>query len=158
MDVDLQVSKEKPKREEIINFKDKEGLELFRISTSNIKDFENCFNTKFPLLKQVEQWRKVLATHCKKSFKKIRIRKNAKMFVTWSIVKLIDRRNKLLEEGSEKELNDINKAIAELEATEKRNKIMKNFRSYSGNPKNVGLPKIWKLLKKLSPKFLHNYL
>ena len=29
---------------------------------------------------------------------------------------------------------------------------MKNFRSYSENPENVSLPKVWKLLKKLSPK------
>ena len=98
------------------------------------------------------QWRKVLATHCKKSFKNIRIRNKELFSVNRSIVKLIDRRNKLLEEGSEKELNDTKKAIAELEATEKRNKIMKNFRLYSENPENVCLPKVVKLLKKLSPK------
>ena len=69
-----------------------------------------------------------------------------------SIAELIDRRNNLLQGGSEKDLEEIDRKIAELEATEIRSKIMNNFKIYSENPENVSLPKVWKLLKKISPK------
>ena len=152
MDVDLKFSKEKPERREILNFKDVEGQKLFKISSSKTKEFSNCFDTKLPLLEQVENWRKVLKSCCTKSFKKTRIRNKTKIFVDKSIAKLIDRRNNLIQEGSEKDLKEIDKTIAEIEAKEKRNKILKNFQTLSKNPENVSLPKVWKLLKKISPK------
>jgi hypothetical protein len=58
--------------------------------------------------------------HCKKSFKKIRIRRKTRIFVDKSIAQLIDKRNYLLEEGSEKDLKEIDSKIAELEALEIR--------------------------------------
>ena len=152
MDVDLKFSKEKPERREILNFKDVEGQKLFKISSSKTKEFSNCFDTKLPLLEQVENWRKVLKSCCTKSFKKTRIRNKTKIFVDKSIAKLIDRRNNLIQEGSEKDLKEIDKTIAEIEAKEKRNKILKNFQTLSKNPENVSLPNVWKLLKKISPK------
>ena len=152
MDVNLKFSKEKPDRQEMLNFKDKEGQKTFKISTSKTDEFSNCFKTKLPLLKQVENWRNVLSFYCKKSFKKIRIRRKTKIFVNKSIAELIDKRNNLLQEGSEKDLEEIDRKIAELEATEIRSKIMNNFKIYSENPENVSLPKVWKLLKKISPK------
>ena len=136
----------------MLNFKDKEGQQLFKLSTSKTEEFSNCFKTKLPLVKQVENWRNVLRMYCKKSFKKIRIKRKTRISVDKSIAQLIDKRNNLLEEGSEKDLKEIDNKIAELEASEIRSKIMKNFKTFSENPENVSLPKVWKLLKKISPK------
>ena len=93
-----------------------------------------------------------MRTHCKKSFKKIRIRKNKKKPVKKAIAVLIDKRNKILHEDSEENLKEIDEKIAECEALEIRNEIMKNFKSFSENPESISMQKMWKLLKKISPK------
>ena len=115
--------------------------------------FTNCFKTNLPLNKQVESWRHVLKVHCKKSFKKIRIKRKTIKPVNKSLARLIDKRNKLIKEGASLELDEISKAVAVFEADEIRSQIMKNFKFYSENPENISMPKMWKLLKKLSPKF-----
>ena len=68
------------------------------------------------------------------------------------MARLIDKRNKLIKEGNSYELDEISREIAEFEADEIRNQIMKNFKFYSDNPENISLQKMWKLLKKVKPK------
>ena len=75
-DCDLEIINEKPERLEILDFKHKEAQGNFKNLTSDTKDFTNCFSTKnVPLIKQVENWRRILKAYCNKSFKKIRIKK-----------------------------------------------------------------------------------
>ena len=54
MDVNIKFSKLKPDRKEILNFKDKEGQENFKIFTSETNEFTDCFKSKEPLKCQVE--------------------------------------------------------------------------------------------------------
>jgi hypothetical protein len=68
MDLNLEFSKARPERREILNFKNKEGQEKFRVLTSKVDMFTKCFKTNLPLKKQVESWRHVLKQHCKKTF------------------------------------------------------------------------------------------
>ena len=141
MDVDLDLRKTRPERIEIFDFKFKDGHNLFKDSTSQTKEFSECFNGENSLLFQIEKWRKILITHCKKSFKKIRIIKNKKEA---SIAVLIDKRNKILHEDSEENLKEIDYKIAECEALE-------NFKSFSENPESISMQKMWKIIKKISP-------
>ena len=46
----------------------------------------------------------------------------------------------------------ITEAIAEEEAKENHEKILKNFKSLSDNPENINLQQMWKLCKKVWPK------
>ena len=95
MDLNVQIIKEKPVRQEIYNFKNKECQARFQTLTSETQDFTDCFqNNKLSPLEQVEKWRKVLKTYCGKAFRKIRIRKNQKMKpINPELSKLIDERN-----------------------------------------------------------------
>ena len=77
LDIDLNILNEKPVRRELYNFKDKVAQENFKSATSETKDFTSCFLNDLPLINQVEDWRKVLNLHCRKSFKKIRIKKKS---------------------------------------------------------------------------------
>jgi hypothetical protein len=47
MDVNLKFSKEKPERLEVLNFKDKEGKNLFKLPTSKTEEFSNCFKLNY---------------------------------------------------------------------------------------------------------------
>ena len=154
MDVNLKFSKVRPERQEMFNFKDKEGLNKFKILTSETREFSECFNKNAPLTTQVENWRKVLGLKCKKSFKKIRIKSKGKKPVNKTVANLIDKRNKLTQEDQNNQLDELDKAIANLEAEEIRDEIMKKFKYYSDNPENIDMNKMWKLLKKVSPKMI----
>ena len=70
IDFDLKVSSEKPVRKEIWNFKDKESQNVFKIQTSETKEFSKCFENNLFLFEQFENWRKVLKIHCNQAFKK----------------------------------------------------------------------------------------
>ena len=75
MDLNLEFLKEKPIRQEMFNFKNEKSQKLFKTQTSETLEFTNCFEGGETLEKQVENWREVLNSYCKKSFKKIRIKK-----------------------------------------------------------------------------------
>ena len=156
MDIDLQIIKEKPVRQEVYNFKNQECQAKFKILTSQTKDFTNCFrNNNLSILNQVEKWRKVLKTYCSKAFKKIRIQKKRKLKpLNSELSRLIDERNKLMNAKSdnEEEIDKLNGNICEIEALENREKIMKNFKSFSDNPDKLNLQQMWKMNKKLWPK------
>ena len=70
---------------------------------------------------------------------------------------LINKRNRIICEKSEyfssdQELQEISTRIADQEATENREKIMKNFAYFSENPDQIELQKMWKTLKSICPK------
>ena len=79
MDVNLEFSKDKPKRVEILNYKSEAEQKAFKASTTETKEFTDCFTTNNSLTHQIENCRKVLGKHCRKSFNKICIRKNTKI-------------------------------------------------------------------------------
>ena len=132
MDVNLQIIPLKPKRKEIFNFKNKESQEMFKEITTNTQQFSECFNNDLPILKQVENWRNVLKSHCQIAFKKIRIDKKKPIKINPKIVNLVDQRNKLRKKyknvEESKEIQKIEKEISCLEADENSELIMKNFK------------------------------
>ena len=153
LDMDLEVIKEKPERQELFNFKDKQCQEKFTILTSETKEFTECFRGKKPLLKKIDNWRKVLNSHCSNAFNKIRIKKNGMKRISKRLSSLIDKRNKLVkEDASEKEIDETNVSIADTEAAENREKVLKHFQYFSENPESIDMQKMWKSLKEICPK------
>ena len=154
IDLDLKIITDKPKRREIWNFKSKESQDTFRKQTSETKDFSDCFNDELPLMKQIDDWKKLLNSHLNNAFTKVRIKGNGKgKPVSTKISKLIDERNKLIgNNATEIEVENLNDAISNIEAETNRNDIVNQFKSFGSDPENVNLSQVWKLLKKLCPK------
>ena len=57
-----------------------------------------------------------------------------------------------MEEVPGNEIDEVNLSIAETEAAENREKIMKQFQFFSQNPENIEMQKMWKSLKNICPK------
>ena len=161
MDLDLKITNEKPMRREVYNFKNKKSQLKFKTLTSGTKDFTNCFeNDDASFLIQIENWRRVLKSYCGKAFRKIRIRKKMLKPINPEISKLINEKNELLKKkddlNAEKTIEEIDRSISEREALNNRDKIMKNFKSYSDNPETINMQEMWKKNKKLWPKCGNN--
>ena len=209
IDLDMEITKERPERQEILNFKDKKSQELFKDITSKTEQFTDCFDGEGSLIEKIEKWRKLLFYYCSTAFKKIRIRNKKMKPINKKISNLIDKRNKIVTVGCfcgkrfgrEENLNTHSKkhegknficaecdktfrtkkvftnhlrlhkrtqiieckfcgdkkaaidiAIAEEEASENRDLIMKQFKFLSENPENIVMQKMWKVLKTICPK------
>ena len=150
MDLELKIENIKPGREEFYNFKNKKGQILFKRMTSNTSDFTECFKNMLPLSAQINNWLQVLDTYSRKSFKKIRIKSRSMKPISKKIATLIDTRNG---EKIENVREALEKKVADYEAEEKRNKLMEQFSQYKDNPENINVANMWKILKKLWPKF-----
>ena len=99
LDLNLKIGKERPERKEMFNFKDKNCQEAFKINTSETEDFTDCFNGEAPLNEKINNWKRVLMSHCSKAFKKIRIRDRKIKPISNKIARLIDKRNELTRIG-----------------------------------------------------------
>ena len=154
MDIKLNLLPQKPIRKEIFNFKECAAQQKFKNLTSKTKDFTSCFSDKLPIMKQISNWRNILKSYFRKSFKKIRIKNQMKIKpLNPKISKLIDLRNSMLKKKEDSAKNaDLNKVISEMEAEDNRNKIFENFQKFSENPGNINISQMWKTLKKLWPK------
>ena len=157
LDLNLKVITEKPKRVEVWNFKNTKAQQDFKIQTSETMEFSNCFENNLPVLKQIENWKRVLKTHCRKSFKKIRVTKKVcAEQLPCKVLELIDRRNKLKlnnDEESKEEIQALDEEISNTESEINRKKIMENFKSFSDNPENINLGQVWQTMKRIWPKF-----
>ena len=99
MDLNLKISKERPERNEIFNFKDKKSKEAFKNNTSETEEFTACFEGEASLKEKIDNWKQVLISHCSKAFKKIRIKNKKIQPISKKIAKLINRRNELTRMG-----------------------------------------------------------
>ena len=144
---------DKPERRELWNFKNKEAQEKFKILTSETDELSNCFKNDQSVIKQIENWKSVFDSYCRKAFKKVRITK--KKFVTpvpREVSELVDLRNELVNAEQKVEVEKLNEAISNIEAEMNRNKILENFKRFSEDPLNVNLTQVWKTMNKLWPK------
>ena len=152
IDIDLKLSFDKPERRELWNFKNKESQEKFKILTSETDELSKCFKNDQSVIKQIENWKSVFDSYCRKAFKKVRITK--KKFITpvpREVSELVDLRNELVNAGQKVEVEKLNEAISNIEAEMNRNKILENFKRFSEDPLNVNLTQVWKTMNKLWP-------
>ena len=153
VDLDLKIINNKTKRREVWNLKNKEAQKSFKNSTSNAVDFIRCFSNKLPILKQIENWRNVLKSHIKRSFRKIRINVKKAKPLSPKILELIDKRNKLFKNGAEKkELEEIDQAISKREAEINYILIKDNFGKFKDDPEKINIQEVWKTINRCWPK------
>ena len=153
LDLNLKVKSEKPERKEVYDFKNNKSQELFKKLTSETNKVTNCFSNLLPLSLQVKRWRETLETYCKRSFRKIRIRKRKVKPLKSKLMKLINFRNELVKnESNPAKINEVSEMIANEEAEENRSKLVENFGKYSDDPESINLLQMWKTMKKLWPK------
>ena len=131
--IDLEIVTVKPKRQEVWNFKNKEAQKKFKVLTTETEEFSNCFKNNLPILKQIENWRNALNSNIKKAFKRVRIKSKPEIkSLPPEALNLIDLRNQLVfEDGNDREIEQLNEAISDIEAEMNHNKIMRNFQNYS---------------------------
>ena len=155
MDLELEIEDLKPKRKEIYNFKNVEGQQKFKQITSESDKFTKCFETNAPFQIQIENWREVLRSTCKESFPKIRIKKRKNVKINAKLSKLIKQRNILSANflNENEEIKKLEEKISNIETEENRNQIVHNFKYFSENPEKIEISKMWKLLKKIWPKY-----
>ena len=99
LDLELEISKDKPERQEIFNFKDKDSQQIFKKNTTDTSEFTDCFDGDNSLIDKIEKWRQVLKKHCSKAFKKIRIQNKKTKPFNKKIIGLINKRNRLTRAG-----------------------------------------------------------
>ena len=92
-------------------------------------------------------------SYARQAFKKIRIQPLKIKPIKKELAKLIDERNSILKVNKDQDiLEALEYKIADMEALENRNKLLELFNQFSDNPDDINLTKMWKLLKKISPK------
>ena len=155
MDLNLELEDLKPTRKEIFNFKNEQGLKIFKHLTSESNKFTKCFKTNAPFQVQIENWREALRSACIKSFPKIRIKKRKNDKINAKLSKLIKQRNSLaVNFFPEKEgIKELEEKISDIEREENRKQILHNFKYFSENPEKIEMSKMWKLFKKIWPKY-----
>lgn len=153
MDLALKVFLEKPKRVEVLNFKDKKAQTIFKYLTTETTEFSSCFDDDLSFDCQVENWWKIFDYHCKKAFKKIRIGKKEKQrHENKEIFEMMTKKNLLKSAGNEIEAKRLEETIADYEAKINRDLVVENFKNLSNDPENICLGNVWKSMRKTWPK------
>ena len=75
MEIDIKINPTRPTRENILNFNNLRGREVFKNLTTETHDFTQIFNSMEPLLEQCKKWKVKLEAYCKRSFPRVRITK-----------------------------------------------------------------------------------
>ena len=156
MELELEIESEKSERIEVYNFKNEAGQKKFKKLTSETSAFSECFKNEASLCDQVENCHKMLKAVCSEAFSKIRIKNKNFIPIKKEMLNLITERNNLIVQSDnpirKKKLDVINHKISNMEAEDNRNKLLENFKFFSDNPESINMSKMWKLLKKISPK------
>ena len=169
LEMNINVSQQKPDRVEIFNLKNKLCQDAFKAETEHNVELLESFNDDLPDEVQCKKWFKNFNNILHKCFKKVRIVENKKKSDD-GIDNIIRERIKLKRDSKSEQLDEtmkdkINVRIAEIE-TEVGDHIAKEFlQSISDTIKEVGgeiddingsgRNKIWKLMKKKYPKQSH---
>ena len=149
MDVKLASRPVKKVRTEILNFNDINSQLIFKEVTSNTDVFTKCFSDVQNVTNEAEKWMDTLKSHCKKAFKKIRIR--TKNIRSSAADKIISERNKLVRHGRIKESRILDGKIAKIISEEGRSKAIM-FNKFTDNNMSACLSEMWKMKKSIFPK------
>ena len=146
--VNLKVVPCKEVNREIFNLKNLECQMSFKRSTDKTYDFSSCFKGNETLLVKCEKWKKSLDFHIKKSFRKIKVKKNKPNHSAAD--SLIDKRNTMTNSGNNNTF-EIDALIAQTILKEEINKAQE-FKKFCNLTGTICLQKMWKMKKKLWPK------
>ena len=141
LDVLLNKNIKKPKREEILNLKNKVCQEAFREETEKNKELLECFQSKFSLEKQFKKWKSIMDGIISKCFRKIRIIPKT---VETGTEKLLKERLKLksqakLSVGDNDMKESVEKKIEQIEEEIGEDVIKENFMGIAETVKDLGI-------------------
>ena len=157
---DIPVRKKVFERKEVYRLRNPEELQLFKEATTNTDKFSKCFKKDGDIKVQGQKWMKLLQNSIKKSFTKIRIRKNnkkdemqEKMKERKDILKKIHNSKSATERFHlEDKVKDIEREISEEQRQKQIQRIQDQISAISDADGRVNTSGVWKLRKKLCPK------
>ena len=162
LEMELDVGKVKPEREEMFNLRNKSCQEAFFAETETNQELIHCFKTDFPLKIQSLKWKKSLNNVLHKCFRKIRVVKKKTISKTDNLLKervQLKKEMKLLidedmKEKIEKRIKEIEDGIGDDLAKDNRKVILETLEMLGDgdNLSRSGRKKLWGLLKKKFPK------
>ena len=163
LEMEMDIGKTKPVREQIFNLRNKTCQEAFYEETEKNQELLNCFTNQLPFDVQSMKWKKEINNILHKCFRTIRITKKKEMNKTDNLLK---ERVKLKKEIKHTIIDDdmkdkIEKRIKEIEneigddiANDNRKAIVETLEKLGdGNSLNgSGRKQLWGILKKKFPK------
>ena len=159
LNMNIQIQKKKPGREEFFNFRNKECQEIFHDLTNNAPKLNECFQQGLNISAEGEAWFKNLNKLFHQSFRKVRFTGKVK---ETELSRLFDQRRTILQklksceenlkENFSSEIKCVEAKITDLVAEENRNKVIENFQQMSNPDGAMNTNGMWKLTKKMFPK------
>ena len=122
---------------------------MFCDMTSKTEAFTDCVEGVENVSGQANNWLRLLKTHCKKAFKKIRIRQRT--IKPSKAERLIGQRNKLLKQGEIQKAHSLDVTIASIISEENIKKALM-FKKYMNKGETQPVSDMWKLKQSLFPK------
>ena len=147
-------------REEMFNFKDCDGQQIFYNITNNSEKLRNCFKNDSPFLDQASHFRKTLEGVFHQSFKKIRGTKRKRKSESSELDLLMNERKKMKIENGNKTAQNINLIeniemnIAKIISEKNRDRIFKSFQDIANSDSSCNTQGMWRQMRKLFPKVL----
>ena len=154
----------KIERKEMLNLRNKQCQEIFKVETENNQELLECFDNDKPLESQAIKWKKSVNNILHKCFRKVRIsrkreKRNLDMFLTEKVDLKRKLKSNIIDEETRKRIEDrvrqIEFDIGEDVAEENRNAVVDTVKALgdSNNLNGSGRQKLWKLLKNKYPKY-----
>ena len=128
---------------------------MFKSLTTKTIEFSKCFENDLNFEEQATNWKKVLNDYFHKAFKKVRIKHNYKM-KNIKIKELLEKRNILRKKNSsvsDEAIEEIEDEIATILQEENKRKVMENFSDINGSDEFLSQHGLWKVKRKIFPKF-----
>ena len=137
---------------EVFKYNDEEGLKTFKEATTNTNHLSKIFDTKKSLDVQTKKFLKRLKGFINQSFKKIKISNRPDI----DLNKLYDKRRYLRSKNtkeSKKELRNVETELAEKYSVKMYETIKEEIKNIDSEDGGFNSGRLWKLKKKLSPKY-----
>ena len=126
---------------------------FFKDITSHTEVFTECIKDMHKMLNEAQKWIANVKSHCRRAFKKIRIRPNT--IKPSGADRLITERNKLVKQGRIKESRKLDVQIVDIIAKEGNRKAF-IFKKYMNTDASACLSAMWKVKKTSFPKESYN--
>ena len=147
-----------PKREEIFNFKEVRGQDLFHNITNSTPKLHNCFKSRNSFIDQASLFQKTLQGVFHQSFRKIRGTKRKARLTEIDLLFCERKKIKLiLKNNTSKNINslaNIENKIAQIISRKNRDKIMNTLQDLANTDSSCNTLGMWRQVRKIFPKVL----
>ena len=166
LEMELELGRNKPEREEMFNLRNKACQEAFYEETNKNEELLECFENDLSLNDQSKKWKKCFNNILHKCFRKIRITKKKETSKTDELLKERIKLNKeikcqIVDDNMKDMINErirqIEEEIGEDVENENHKVVVETLHELGdgSNLNGSGRKKLWSLLKKKFPKSSH---